>query len=77
MIAKTVGVFEHRFDRQLVRVRVPQHRVDQRPVDAGLIHAGNRLFGRIGLLAMVRGRRALFPEMDLCVGDQHWCVLSA
>ena len=51
---KAVGVFAHRCDRQLVRVRVPQHRVDQRPVDAGLIHAGDRLLGRIGFLTMVR-----------------------
>jgi hypothetical protein len=51
---KTVGVFAHRLDRQLVRVRVPQHRVDQRPVDAGRVHGRNRLFGRIGFLAMVR-----------------------
>src|SRR5262249_4949919 len=68
---KAVGVFAHRFERQLVRVRVPQHRVDQRPVDARLIHARYRLFRRIRFLTMMRGRRAFLPKMDLCIDDQH------
>jgi hypothetical protein len=45
MIAKRFGVFAHRRLRQLVRIRVPQHWMDQRPVDTGLVHVGNRLFG--------------------------------
>ncbi len=73
---KAVRVFAHRRFRQLVRIRVPQHRVDQRPVDAGRIHAGDRLLGRIGRLAVVRRRRAFFPEMDLSIDDQHRNSLS-
>jgi hypothetical protein len=42
---EAVGVFAHRRLRQLVRIRVPQHRMDQRPVDTGLVHVCNRLFG--------------------------------
>ena len=42
---EAVGVFAQRSLRQLVRVRVPQYRVDQRPVDTGIVHVGNRLFG--------------------------------
>jgi hypothetical protein len=72
---ETIGVFAYRLDRELVRIRVPQHRVDQCPVDAGLIHPRDRLLRRIRFLAMVRGRRALFPEMDLSVDDQHGVFL--
>ena len=77
MMAKRLGYLRTASTASSFEVRVPQHRVDQCPVDAGLIHARYRLLSRIGLLAMVRGRRALFPEMDLCVDDQHWCAPSA
>jgi hypothetical protein len=49
--------------------------VDQRPVDAGLVHVGNRLFGQVGFLAMVGGRRAFLPEVDLAIDDDHWRFL--
>ena len=66
---EAVGVFPHRFDGQFVRVGIPQHRVDQRPVHAGLIHRGDRLLARVRLLMMWRGRRTLFPEMNLAIDD--------
>src|SRR6202011_6077781 len=69
--AEARGIFPHRFDRQLVRIRVPQHRVDQRAVDTGFIHRGDRLLCRVRLLAVLRRWRALVPEMDLRVDDQH------
>jgi len=52
--AKAVGIFPHCFLGQLVRIRVPQHRVDQRAVDGTLIHRSDRLLRRVRLLAMVR-----------------------
>ena len=45
--------------------------MDQRPVDTGLVHRGDRLLGGVRLLTMLRGRRAFFPEMDLAIDDQH------
>ncbi len=75
--AEAIGIFPHRLHRQLVRIPVPQHRVDQRAVDAGFIHRGDRLRRRVWLLAVRRRWRALFPEMDLRVDDQHWCVTPA
>jgi hypothetical protein len=69
--AEALGIFSHRLRRQIVRIRVPQHRVDQRAVDAGLVHRGDRFLRRVRLLAVLRRWRALFPEMDLPVDDQH------
>ena len=68
---EAVGVVPHRFDGQFVRVGIPQHGVDQRPVDAGFVHRGDRLCRRERLLTMLRGRRPLFPEMNLAIDDQH------
>jgi len=68
---EAVGVFVHRFNGQFVRVGIPQDRVDQRPVDTGLIHGGDRLLGGVRLLTMLRGGRALFPQVNLAIGDQH------
>ncbi len=68
---EAVGVFVHRFLGQLVRVGIPQDRVDQRPVYTGLIHGGDRLLRRVWLLTMLRGRRTFFPEMNLAIDDQH------
>ena len=45
--------------------------MDQRPVHASLVHRGDRLLGGVRLLAMLRGRRSFFPEMDLGIDDQH------
>jgi len=69
--SEAVGVFAHRFLGQLVRVGIPQDRVDQRPVHTGLIHGGDRLLRGVRLLTMLRGRRTLFPEMNLAIDDQH------
>ncbi len=68
---EAIGIFPHRRLRQLVRIRVPQHRMDQRAIDAGFVHARNRLLGRIRKLAMMRRRRSFLPEMDLCIDNQH------
>jgi hypothetical protein len=68
---ETVGVLAHRVRCQLVRVGVPQHRVNQRAIHAGGIHAGNCLLRRIGFLTMMGGRRTFFPEVDLSIDDQH------
>jgi len=62
--AEATGIFPHRFHRQLVRIRVAQHRVYQRAVDAGFIHRGDRRRRRVRLLAVRRRWRALFPETD-------------
>ena len=72
---EAVGVFPHRFDGQFVRVGIPQHRVDQRPVDTGFVHGGDRLLRGVGLLTMWRGRRPLFPKMNLAIDDQHRSIL--
>jgi len=56
---EAIGVSPHRLDRQLVRIRVLQHRVDQGAVDAGGLLGRDRLLGQVGLLAMMGGRRAL------------------
>ena len=45
--------------------------MDQRPVHTGLVHRGDRLLGGERLLSMLRGRRTLFPEMNLAIDDQH------
>jgi hypothetical protein len=53
--------------------------MDQRGIDAGLVHLLQCLFGREALdLAMqARGRRhGLRPDMDLRVDDLHWRFLS-
>jgi len=68
MMAKRSG-FPHRFDGQFVRVGIPQHRVDQRPVHTGLIHRGDRLLAGVRLLTVWRRRRTLFPEMNLAIDD--------
>src|SRR5271165_2169447 len=72
---EAVGIFPHRFDGQFVRVGVPQHRVDQRPVHTGLIHGGDRLLRGVRLLTMWWGRRTFFPEMNLAIDDSIWCIL--
>jgi hypothetical protein len=68
---EAVWVFPHRFDGQFVRLGIPQHRVDQRPVHTGFVHGGDRLLRGVGLGAMWWGRRTLFPEMNLAIDDQH------
>jgi hypothetical protein len=51
--------------------KIPQHRVEQRPVHTGLIHGGDRSRRGVRLLTMRQGRRTLFPEMDLGIDDRH------
>ena len=69
MMAKRSGYFRTASNGQFVRVGIPQHRVDQRPVHTGLIHRGDRLLAGVRLLTVWRGRRTLFPEMNLAIDD--------
>jgi hypothetical protein len=71
MIAKRLGYLRTASMANSFRVGIPQHGVNQRPVHTALIHGGDRLLGGVRLLTMRRGRRALFPEMNLAINDQH------
>jgi len=68
---EALGMRAHRRDRELVRIRVPARRMDERAVDAPGVHVAQRLLHEVGLGAMRRQSRALAPEMDLRVDDQH------
>src|SRR5713101_2627453 len=68
---EAIGVFPHRVDGQFVRVGIPQHRADQRPVRTAFVHGGDRLLRGVRLLTMWPGRRTVFPEMNLAIDDQH------
>ena len=71
MIAKRSGYFRTASCASSFEVGIPQHRMDQRPVHPSLVHRGDRLLGRVWLLAMLRGRRPLLPEMNLGIDNQH------
>src|ERR1700710_3107876 len=64
---ETIGMRAHRVHRKFIRVWVPHRWVDHRTFDARFIHAGERLVLRVWRLSMMRGRRALGPDMDLCI----------
>src|SRR5262249_29665207 len=69
-----VRMLSRRLDGQLVGVRVPRGwRMDDRGVDAGLVHLLQQIILREdGDLAVVRVRRlAAAPDVHLCVDDQH------
>jgi hypothetical protein len=62
-----------------VRVEAPErilHGVNERAIHVGGIHTGDALRRRVGLLAMVGGRRTFLPEMDLCIANPHWAASS-
>ena len=69
-----VRVAAGRVHRELVRIRVPRRgRVDDRGVDARLVHLGQQIVGGVGLdLAVVRVRGLVVgPDVNLRVDDQH------
>ena len=68
---EAVRMGANRVDRELVRIRVPHRRMDHRAIDAGCIHAGERLVLGIGFLPMVGRRRALRPDVYLGIDDHH------
>ena len=71
---QAIRMAARRLHRQLVGVRVPRGgRVDDRAVDARLVHLGQQIVGGVGLdLPVVRvGGLVVGPDVDLRVDDQH------
>jgi hypothetical protein len=67
-----VRVLAGRLDRDLDVVGVPSGRMEHGCVDPALAHLFQTVLSAIaGDLPMLPGRRALRPDMDLCVDDQH------
>ncbi|NJS38444.1 MAG: hypothetical protein HC783_04815 [Rhodobacteraceae bacterium] len=59
-------------ERCLHRLAERAGRMDDRAIDAGRGHLGQRVVGRVGRnLAVVRAHLAVLPEMDLRIDDFH------
>ena len=71
MMAKRSGYLRTAATANSFEVGIPHHGVYQCAINAGVIHAGDCLVCRVGLLTMVGGRRTFLPEMDLSIDDQH------
>jgi hypothetical protein len=71
MMAKRLGYFRTASMANSFESGPHSTGVDQRPVHTGLIHGGDCLLRGVRLLTMWRGRRTLFPQMNLAIDDQH------
>src|SRR5262249_10385391 len=59
-------------DRKRVGIGIPSRRMDHRGRYARFVHLLERVVRAVvGNLTMVRVRLAAFPDVDLCVDDQH------